>query len=101
MFYKKIQYSFVKSIKNKYRNKMTLSAKDIELLQEIQRKLRRGDITEIAKNTGKTREYVGMVLNPNSDHFNQAIVSEAFDLIYNREQGTAKLLESIISLQHI
>lgn len=76
---------------------MKLSKTQIELLVNIKSKLRRGDIPSIAEKTGLTENYVGMVLNPDSDHFNEIIVTEAVNLIAEREQNTKKLLESIIS----
>jgi DNA-binding phage protein len=75
---------------------MILSNAQIELLESIQSKIRRGDISAIAEKTGLTREYVGMVLNPDSDHFNESIITEAVEIIATREQNTKNLLKKII-----
>lgn len=77
---------------------MNLSQSQIDLLTAIQAKIRRGDITELAKNTGFTREYVGMVLSPtNSDYYNEVIVGAAARMIELREQNTNKLLKKLTS----
>ncbi len=76
---------------------MTLSRTQIKILYGIQGKLRRGDITAIAKKVGVSKEYVGMVLNPDLDYFREDIVDEAIKIVANREQVTKKLLKSIMS----
>lgn len=74
---------------------MKLSETQNELLKRIESKMQRGDIAAIAEITGMTREYVGMVLNPDSDFYNETIVIEAVKLVTEREQKTKQLLESI------
>lgn len=74
---------------------MKLSNTQKEILANIKGKLRRGDANSIAKITSKSLNYVGMVLNPDSDHYNEYIVTEAVRIITEREQSTQKLLETI------
>jgi DUF2075 family protein len=76
---------------------MPLTKTQIELLEAIKSKMRRGDIPSIAEKAGKTENYVGMVLNPKTEYFNEDIVKGAIAVINDREQNTKKLLESIIS----
>lgn len=76
---------------------MILSDNQIQLLKTIKSKLLRGDISDIAKNAGFTREYVGMVLDPSTDTYNDKIVTEAANVIANREQATKTLLENIMT----
>lgn len=74
---------------------MQLSKTHIEILEGIQGKLRRGDITRIAEKTKFTPEYVGMVLNKDSEHFNEKIIDVAIKVIAKREQSTKNLLEKL------
>lgn len=74
---------------------MILSSTQIELLQSIRNRLIRGDIGEIASSVGMTREYVGKVLSPSSDTYNEEIISEAVKIIERREQDTKKLLKKV------
>lgn len=78
---------------------MALTKTQIELLETIQSKMRRGDISSIAEKVGLTKEYVGTVLNPKLDRFNEDIVKEAIELINTREQNTKKLLQTLTSDQ--
>lgn len=78
---------------------MKLSKTQVEILVNIKSKMRRGDIPSIAEKTGLTENYVGMVLNPKTEFFNEDIVKEAIEVINTREQNTKKLLQSIISDQ--
>lgn len=77
---------------------MELSKTHIEILEGLHGKLRRGDIARIAEKTKFTPEYVGMVLNKDSEHFNENIVNAAIQVISKREQNTKKLLEKVISV---
>lgn len=74
---------------------MALTKTEIEILETIQSKLKRGDITAIAEKLRLTPEYIGMVLNPKCDRFNEGIVGIAIELISIREQSRKKQLESI------
>lgn len=74
---------------------MALTATQKKLLANIKSKLRRGDTNSIAEITRKSLNYVGMVLNPESDSYNDIIVTEAVKIITEREQNTKKLLQSI------
>ena len=56
-----------------------------KLLKEIQTRLVYGDIQAIADATGFSREYVGKVLNPNTDRKNKVIVDEAVKIIEQRK----------------
>lgn len=76
---------------------MKLSKTQIEILVNIKSKIRRGDIPIIALKAGKTENYVGMVLNPDSEFFNESIVTEAVNVIAEREQNTQKLLQKLIA----
>lgn len=67
----------------------------IELLQRINRLLVRGDIKGIAETTGFSRDYVGRVLSPFSNTFNEKVVSEAVKIVRIREQNTKKILETL------
>lgn len=78
---------------------MPLSKTQIELLEAIQTKIKYGDIGTISERVGLTREYVGMVLNPKSDFFNEDIVKAAIEVFNLREQNTKKLLESLTSAE--
>lgn len=74
---------------------MKLNETQIEILKGIQGKLMRGDQNTIAKKKGFSNDYVSMVLNPESDYYNEEIVTEAVRIITEREQNNKKLLESI------
>jgi len=77
---------------------MNLTNTQKELLSTIQSKIARGDIKEISENTGFTREYVGKVLNPLSDTYNESIVNEAVRIIGMREQNTNKMLKKLTAV---
>lgn len=74
---------------------MKLSKTQIEILEGIQKKLEHGDIGAIAKKTGLTRQYVGLVLNPKTDSYKENVVAEAISIISKREQNTKKLLQTL------
>lgn len=74
---------------------MALTKTRLELLENIQGKLVRGDIKEIAKNTGLTREYVSKVLSTDTNTYNEEIVNEAVRIIAFREQITKNLLKKL------
>lgn len=74
---------------------MKLSKSQEKLLNGIQAKLKRGDITAIAKKIKVSKEYVGMVLNPKSEFFREDIVLEAIEIIAKHEQSTKNLLEKL------
>lgn len=74
---------------------MRLSETQLELLGKIQSKIRRGDITVIAKKTGFSKRYVGMVLSASSEDFNQDIINEMVEIISTRQQNTKNNLEKI------
>jgi len=74
---------------------MKLSNSQIKILQRINGNLENGDITAIAKNSGKTRVYVGSVLNPFAPTYNEDIVNAAVTLIAEREISRKDLLRKI------
>lgn len=76
---------------------MPLSKTESKILKGIHGNLRRGDITVIANKIGCTKEYVGMVLNPESEFFREDIVSEAVAIIAERKQKQNKLLQVIMT----
>lgn len=74
---------------------MKLSTTQLQLLQIIQGKLVKGDVDIIANKTGLTRDYVRMILNPNSGFYKENVITEAVEIITNREQNTENLLKKI------
>ena len=74
---------------------MALTETQIKILEGIQGNLRKGDVKEITKKTGLTREYVGKVLRPGNDFFNEDVVTEAVKIISVREQFNKKLLNKL------
>ena len=76
---------------------MQLTKKQTRLMATIQNCLQRGDIKEIANQTGYTREYVGKCLNSNGNYFNQLIVEAAIKIISQRAQTAVKHLEVLIA----
>lgn len=69
---------------------MKLSKTQVKLLKEIQRKLKRGDITAVAEMTGVTKEYAGMILNPNLEFYRLDVVQAAIKVIADREKEIAE-----------
>jgi len=61
----------------------------IQKVSRINRKLRTGDITSVANNTGYSTTHVSDVLNGN--YFNDRIVNEAYDLTRGRMVNTKKI----------
>ncbi len=76
---------------------MALTKNQLKLLQRISARLVRGDIKNIAQKTGKTREYVGRVLNASSETYFLPVVNEAVKIISEREQNAKKLLEKVVA----
>lgn len=74
---------------------MILDVNQKKLLETIQGKLVRGDVTSIAKKTRLSIVYVSRVLSPNCDDFNEDVVSKATELIAAREQNTKTLLKKL------
>ena len=72
-----------------------LSDTQKEILEMLKDRLLHGDIADLAKQTGKSRVYVGKVLNPNADYYNEEIVAAAVELVKNRKQGTENLLKEL------
>ncbi len=66
---------------------MPLTTNQISILQRVNKQLERGDITKISKRADFTKEYVGKVLNPFSDTYNQEIINAAIELIAEKKQG--------------
>ena len=59
-------------------------------LVAVAKRIKRGDQTRVAKQTGFTQAYVSRVLN--GDHrFNQDVLNSAYRLIYRRETTQEKL----------
>lgn len=68
----------------------------IELLTLIQKNLRRGDITKIAKNSGFSKDWVSKVLSLNNNgNYNDAIIAEAVKIIEPRIKNTEKLIKKL------
>jgi len=61
----------------------------IQKVSRINRKLRTGDITSVANNTGYSTTHVSDVLRGN--YFNDRIVNEAYDLTRGRMVNTKKI----------
>lgn len=76
---------------------MALTENQLKLLKGIRDRIVRGDIVRIAETTGKTREYVGRVLNPLTDTYCPLVVTEAVKIISEREQNAKKLLEKVVA----
>lgn len=74
---------------------MSLSINQTEILKAIQARIIRGDIRDIANDTEFTREYVGSVLNPNSDIYNTEIVDAAVRIIEARELKLESQLQKL------
>lgn len=74
---------------------MALSEKQKELLKEIQNRLQRGDIKDIAKKTNISREHVGRALNITTDYFNEDVVEAAMHIILTREANAKKNLQKL------
>lgn len=74
---------------------MKLSDSQIEILQRINRNIVKGDIKTIANSTGISREYVGKVLNPFTETYNEEVINAAIELIAVREQGRKVMLEKL------
>jgi hypothetical protein len=61
----------------------------IQKVSRINRKLRTGDVTSVANNTGYSTTHVSDVLRGN--YFNDRIVNEAYDLTRGRMVNTKKI----------
>jgi hypothetical protein len=61
----------------------------IQKVSRINRKLRTGDVTTVANNTGYSTTHVSDVLRGN--YFNDRIVNEAYDLTRGRMVNTKKI----------
>lgn len=61
----------------------------IQKVSRINRKLRVGDISEVANRTGYSTTHVSDVLL--GKHFNDAIVNRAYDITRNRISNSVKL----------
>ncbi len=72
---------------------LTQTQKDV--LEAIQGKLIRGDIKVISEATGFTTVYVGNVLSPSNDAFNQEIVDTAVKIVERRDQVNKNHLKKL------
>lgn len=61
----------------------------IQKVSRINRKLRMGDVTKVAENTGFSPNYTSEVLS--GKYFNDRIVNEAYDITRGRLSNTVKL----------
>ena len=59
-------------------------------LVAVAKRIKNGDQTRIAKETGFTQSYVSMVLN-GQHRFNESILNAAYRLVYRRETVQEKL----------
>lgn len=76
---------------------MSLTNTQIEILQRINKNLRRGDIKEICATTGLSRVSVANTLNPFRNEYNEAIVTAANNLVAERDKARKKMLERLPS----
>lgn len=74
---------------------MKLTETQKSILEEIKKNLIHGDIAEISKKTKFTPQYVSLVVNPDSHHYNEVIVKLAAALISKRQIADKKILNSI------
>jgi hypothetical protein len=77
---------------------MALSEIQIELLNQIQKNLIRGDVSQIAKTLGMSRVYVSNVLSPSIDLYRDEIVEAAVRHISSRDQKTKRLTKKVALL---
>lgn len=75
--------------------KTHLSDEQIAVLNRINMRLERGDITKISKAADFTKEYVGKVLNPFTSTYNDDIINTAIELISEREQTRKENFEKL------
>jgi hypothetical protein len=68
-----------------------------EILEQIQKSLRQGDIKAISKSSGFSRGYVGRALSPSQSAFHENIVEAAIKIITARKQGTIKKFQKLIA----
>lgn len=76
---------------------MKLSDKQIAVLQKINEKLERGDVTEIAKRSGFTYEHTWRVLNPFVGSYNDKVIEAAINLVLEREELRAAHADRILA----
>ncbi len=85
----------VNEMRTQYNTKMKLTASQIAILQGINKNIEYGDINAIAEKSGKSREYVGKVLNPFTPIYNDEIINAAIKHIAEREQGRKQQLQKL------
>lgn len=77
---------------------MNATNNQTQLLELINKKLERGDITEIAKRTENSKSWVSKVLSLSCpDCWDLKIVEEATKIIKSREQVTENLIKELSS----
>lgn len=76
---------------------MNLTNNQIQILTSIKAKLVWGDLKAIAEKVGMTDVYVGKVLNPETNSYNEDIVNEAVKLITERERNQKQILNKLSS----
>lgn len=74
---------------------MALSNKQKELLQTIQSRLQRGDVSAIGEKCGMHKSQVSRTLNPLTDFFNEVVVDAAMKIILEREAKAEKNLDKL------
>lgn len=78
--------------------KMPLTETQIKILEGIQSNLRRGDISQISKKTGSSRDYVKRVLSLEGDEFDEDIIEETIKLLSERQKAQKLLLKQITAI---
>ena len=73
------------------------TAKQIQIVNRIKKRLERGDITQISKDSGFTKEYVGMVFSANQRFYNDKIIETAIGLLFERDKYRDKIGELLAS----
>jgi hypothetical protein len=75
-----------------------MKPQQLAILKKLKGELEYGDVTELAKRTGYSREYVGMCLNPKNDNYNSIIVEAALALIEERLEKEKAQIEKLENL---
>lgn len=75
-----------------------MTTEQIEILNRINNQMARGDIKKISIKTRLSREYVGKVLNPDSDAFNEKVVDTAIKIIEDRNSKNKRRLSQLAAI---
>jgi len=72
-----------------------MTTSQIKTVNKINESIEHGDIKVIAEKSGKSREYVGRVLNPFNASYDDEVVAQAILIVAHREQGRKKMLKRL------